>query len=236
MLERLRTGRVDGVIILDPTPLADADLEFLSAFYRQTPPIVGFSEKPELLPYPHILVDNFKPSYEITRYLIDLGHRNIGVVQAPDYLPVRGERLGGFLKAMQDAGLDVPDENVFEGGFESPAGHDVAHALLERGRDAMPTAMVCSNDEMAMGMISDLVQAGVKVPGDLSVVGFDDCTLADVYSPPLTTVAQPRALIGEEAMDLLLRVMVDPTTPADTVVKLDTTACIRGTTAPPRQA
>ena len=236
VLERLRTGRVDGVIALDPAPLADADLEFLEAFYRQTPPIVGFSEKPGLLPYPHILVDNFKPSYELTRYLIDLGHRDIGVVQAPDYLAVRGERLGGFMKAMADAGLDVPDRNIFEGGFESPAGHNVARALLERGRADMPTAMVCSNDEMAMGMISDLVKAGIRVPEDLSVVGFDDCTLADVYSPPLTTVAQPRARIGEEAMDLLLRIMADPATPADTVVTLDTIARMRDSTAAPRSA
>lgn len=236
VLERLRTGRVDGVIALDPAPLADADLEFLETFYRQTPPIVGFSEKPGLLPYPHILVDNFKPSYELTRYLIDLGHRDIGVVQAPDYLAVRGERLGGFMKAMMEAGLDVPDRNIFEGGFESPAGHNVARALLERGRADMPTAMVCSNDEMAMGMISDLVKAGIRVPEDLSVVGFDDCTLADVYSPPLTTVAQPRARIGEEAMNLLLRIMADPTTPADTVVTLETIARMRGSTAPPRPA
>ena len=234
VLERLRTGRVDGVIVLDPTPLAESDLDFLATFYRQTPPIVGFSEKPGLLPYPHILVDNFKPSYELTRYLIELGHRDIAVVQAPDYLPVRLERLGGFLEAMREAGLKVRDANIFEGGFESPAGHMVARQLLERGRADMPTAIVCSNDEMAMGMISDLVRAGIRIPEDLSVVGFDDCTLADVYSPPLTTVAQPRALIGQEAMELLLRIMADPSTPSDTVVTLETTSCIRASTAPPR--
>ncbi|MBU1174644.1 MAG: LacI family transcriptional regulator [Alphaproteobacteria bacterium] len=235
VLERLRTGRVDGVLVLDATPLGPADLDFLKSFYRQTPPIVGFSEKAGILPYPHVLVDNFRPSYELTRHLIDLGHRDIGVVQAPENLPVRLERLGGFMQAMRDAGLAVPDRNVFKGGFESPAGHEVARTLLERGLGDMPTAMVCSNDEMAMGMISDLVKAGIRVPDDLSVIGFDDCTLADVYSPPLTTVAQPRERIGEEAMDLLLRVLADPTIPADTVVVLDTHACIRGTTAPPRK-
>ena len=210
------------------------DLAYVETFYRQTPPIVGFSEKSGVLSYPHVLVDNFKPAYDLTRHLISLGHRDIGVVQAPEHLPVRLERLGGFMQAMRDAGLEVPERNVFEGGFESPAGHKVARTLLERGRDAMPTAIVCSNDEMAMGMISDLVQAGIKVPEELSVIGFDDCTLADVYSPPLTTVAQPRERIGAEAMDLLLRILADPTTPTDTVVTLETAMRMRGTTAAPR--
>jgi LacI family transcriptional regulator, repressor for deo operon, udp, cdd, tsx, nupC, and nupG len=232
VLERLRTGRVDGVILLDPMSLAADDLEFLYASYQGTPPIVGFSENPNLLSYPHVFVDNFRPAYELTRHLIDLGHRDIGVVQAPEHLPVRLERLNGFLKAMHDAGLEVREENVFAGGFESDAGHRVAQALLARER--MPTAIVCSNDEMAMGMISDLVAVGVRVPEDLSVTGFDDCTLADVYSPPLTTVAQPRERIGAEAMDLLLRILGDPSTPPDTVVTLDTIMCIRGSTAPPR--
>ena len=234
VLERLRTGRVDGVIILDAASLASEEYDFLRSSYQGTPPLVGFSEKPGLLPFPHILVDNFQPSYDLTRYLIDLGHRDIGVVQAPSYLPVRLERLGGFLQAMKDAGLTVREENVFEGGFESDAGHRVARELL--GRERRPTAMMCSNDEMAMGMISDLVRAGVRVPDDMSVIGFDDCTLADVYSPPLTTMAQPRERIGREAMDLLLRVMADPNTPSDTIVRLDTVPKFRGSAAPPRKA
>ncbi len=233
ILERLKTGRVDGVIVLDPTTLAAEDFEYLQTTYQGTPPVVGFSEKPGLLPYPHIYVDNFRPAYDLTRYLIELGHRDIGVVQAPSYLPVRLERLGGFLRAMEDSGLAVPKQNIFEGGFESDAGHDVARVLLERG--SMPTAIVGSNDEMAMSMISDLVLAGVRVPQDLSVTGFDDCNLADVYSPPLTTVAQPRVRIGEEAMELLLRVLADPATPPDTVVELDTVPRYRGSAAPPRQ-
>ncbi len=234
VLERLRTGRVDGVLILDPTIISAKDAAFLSSYYQGTPPIVGFTESPGFLPYPHVFVDNFQPAYELTRHLIELGHRDIGVVQAPRDLPVRHERLNGFMKAMHDAGLAVPEENMFEGGFESDAGHEVARILLER--DRIPTAMVCANDEMAMGMISDLVMAGIRVPEDLSVTGFDDCTLADVYSPPLTTMAQPREQIGAEAMDLLLRILGDPTTPPDTVVTLETTPCIRGSTAPPRMA
>jgi LacI family transcriptional regulator, repressor for deo operon, udp, cdd, tsx, nupC, and nupG len=234
IVERLHTGRVDGIIVLDSTSLATEEFDLLRGSYQGTPPIVGFAEKAGLLPYPHVFVDNFRPSYDLTRHLIDLGHRDIGVVQGPAHLPVRLERLGGFLQAMSDAGLDVRPDNIFEGGFESPAGHEVARILLERGRDRMPSAMMCSNDEMAMGMISDLVLAGVRIPEDLSVIGFDDCTLADVYSPPLTTMAQPRRRIGEEAMNLLLRVLADPTTPLDTVVRLDTVPRYRGSTAPPR--
>ncbi len=232
IIERLRTGRVDGIIVLDAMGLAPEVFDFLKTSYQGTPPIVGFSEKSGFVPFPHVFVDNFRPAYNLTRYLIDLGHRDIGVVQAPSELPVRLERLSGFMKAMEDAVIPVPDHNVFEGGFESNAGHDVAAIL--RQREHLPTAIVCANDEMAMGLISDMVSSGVRVPQDLSVVGFDDCTLADVYSPPLTTVAQPRERIGQETMNLLLRILEDPTTPPDTVVELDTQPRYRGSAAPPR--
>ena len=96
VLERLRTGRVDGVIVLDPTPLPEVDTDFLETFYRQDAADRRLFRKPGLLPYPHILVDNFKPSYEITRYLIDLGHRDIAVVQAPDYLRCGSNGLAAF--------------------------------------------------------------------------------------------------------------------------------------------
>ena len=232
VLERLRTGRVDGVIILDSATLADEEFELMRASYQDTPPIVGFSEKAGLVPYPHVLVENVSPSYELTKHLISLGHRDIGVVLGPRDLAVSHERLKGFRMAMEEAGLAVPEHNVFEGGFESTFGHAVAAELLKRGH--LPTALVCANDELAMGMISDLAKAGIRVPDDLSVTGFDDCTLADVYAPPLTTMAQPRERIGIETMDLLLRILADPTTPADTVVRLDTIACYRSSTARPR--
>lgn len=232
VINRLRTGRVDGVILLDGYFLDPDDFDFLKSLYQGTPPVVGFAEKPGLLPYPHIFIDNFRPTYELARHLIGLGHKTIGFMQAPVNLPVRQERLDGFRKAMTDAGLEVDEQNIFVGGFQPEDGRRVAQALLQR-KDR-PTAMLCSNDETAMGLISDLVKAGIKVPDDLSVIGFDDCTLADVYSPPLTTMAQPHERIGQEAMDLLLRIIGDGTTPLDTVVPLDTKIRIRNTTAPPR--
>jgi LacI family repressor for deo operon, udp, cdd, tsx, nupC, and nupG len=232
VLDRLRTGRVDGVVFLDGYSLSAEDFAFLRTFYLGTPPIVGFAEKPGLLPYPHVFVDNFTPVYELTRYLIGLGHKRIGFIEAPSRLPVRLERLDGFRQAMCDAGLEICETDILEGGFTSDVGQRVAASLLERGN--LPTAVMCSNDDTAMGLISTMVEAGIAVPEALSVVGFDDCTLADVYSPPLTTVAQPREQIGKTAMDILFRIMADVTTPLDTVVTLETEMRIRGSAAPPR--
>lgn len=231
VLDRLRTGRVDGVIILDGYTISPEDYDFLTNFYQGTPPIVGFAEKRGILPFPQVFIDNYAAAHQMTRYLIDAGHTHIGHIPGPANYPPSGERLRGFRDAMAASGLSVADDDIFEGGFKSLVGRKAAHALL--ARTTMPTAIFCANDESAMGLISELVQNGIDVPGRISVAGFDDCSLSDVYSPPLTTLAQPRGAIGTTAMDLLLEVMHNPDAPREKVVVLDVTLMARKTVAPP---
>lgn len=234
VINQLRTGKVDGVIILDGYEVSDADYEFLSKFYEDTPPIVGFCESEVGPPYPHVYVDNRSAARTITRHLIARGHRHIGHVPGPPNTPVRAERLAGFMDAMQEAGLKVAEEDIYSGGFHRDTGRRVG-VELARHKDRLPTAIFCSNDEVAMGLICELWRHGLNVPKDLSVVGFDDVIVSDVYVPPLTTMSQPRNQIGASAMELLLDILRDPAGNAGRRVELKTALCDRESVGPPRR-
>lgn len=216
--EALRTGSVDGVITLDDYfPLED-DFALLRKIYQGTPPIVGFAERPDYLPYPHVYVDNRTAAKTLTQHMIDRGHTHIGHLPGPVGKSASSERKAGFLLAMSGAGLTVNPEDIYESGFHRDVGRRVARRLARR--QAMPTAVFCANDETAMGFISEMSTLGISVPDDISVVGFDNNSFADVYVPALTTIAQPRGEIGVSAMDLLYDVMTNPRANKNKVVEL----------------
>lgn len=218
ILDSLRSGRVDGVIVLHSEAISPEFEERLFALYADTPPVVGFSEKTDALRCPHIFINNRAAARTLVRHLIEAGHTRIGHVTGPKDLPVTKERRAGFVEEMEEAGLKVRPQDIIEGGFHPEAGRSAARQLARR--DDLPTAIFCANDDVAMGLISELWKLGLKVPDDLSVVGFDNNTLSDFYVPPLTTMAQPRHQIGEAAMDLLLDVMADPQSHGRRVIEL----------------
>lgn len=219
VVEALRTGRVDGAIILHNEAIDPDVLDNLHALYGGTPPLVGFAEKRGAMACPHVFIDNRAGARTLTRHLIDAGHTRIGHIPGPSDYPVSDERLGGFLEEMDAAGLKVREADIFEGGFGHEIGQHVARRLARMSD--RPSAVFCANDDVAMGLISELWILGLKVPEDISVVGFDNSVVAEVYVPPLTTMAQPRTKIGAAAMDLLLDVMADPKANIHRVVELE---------------
>lgn len=229
---RLRSGRVDGVIVLHGADLSDADFELLKFVFHGTPPVVGFAEKKGLLRYPHIYIDNRKAAYTATQHLIEAGHRKIAHMMGPEQYPVSGERLAGFTDALKDAGLTLDPKDIYPTGFHRDGGRRVARQFARR--TIRPTAMVCCNDETAMGFISELQILGISVPDDVSVVGFDNMTVADVYVPALTTISQPRGEIGARSMGLLLDLMRDPTISANRVIELEVRLAKRASVARPK--
>lgn len=218
IMEALRTGRVDGAITLDDYfPQAD-DYAILRDIYQGMPPLVGFAERPDHLPYPHVYIDNRSAAYAITKHMIERGHSHIGHMPGPEGGTATSERKAGFFQAMQEAGLKVDPEDVYEGGFHRDVGRRVARRLARR--QIMPTGVFCGNDETAMGFISEMATLGIMVPDDISVAGFDNNAFADVFVPALTTIAQPRGEIGVSAMDLLLEVINNPLASRNKVVEL----------------
>ncbi|WP_435103618.1 LacI family DNA-binding transcriptional regulator [Arhodomonas sp. AD133] len=164
-------------------------------------PIVVALEYLEDVRLPTVRIDNVAAAREATAYLAGLGHRRIAHVSGPTPELMSRDRLDGYRAGLADAGLAGDEALIVRGDYSMAAGREATARLL--ALEPPPTAVFCANDEMAMGVIAAAREAGVEVPAGLSVVGFDDIVFARNFSPPLTTVAQPRQEIGQRALELL---------------------------------
>ncbi|MDZ7276794.1 ribose operon transcriptional repressor RbsR [Pantoea eucrina] len=156
-----------------------------------------------------IIQDNALLGGELaTQHLIDRGYTRIACIAGPqDKTPAR-MRLEGFHKAMRSSGLPVPEAYVVDGDFEFQGGFNAMNQLL--ALENPPQAVFTSNDAMAVGVYHALFQAGLSVPQDMAVVGYDDIELARYLTPPLSTVHQPKDALGELAIETLINRLRDP--------------------------
>lgn len=150
-----------------------------------------------------VMVNNHQGGRLATEYLISLGHKRIGCISGPIGLGVSSQRTHAFHATMKQHSLSVPSAYYAEGDFGFESGESCMRQMLARG--AKPTAVFVGNDMMAFGAIRAIEDAGLKVPEDVSVIGFDDIPLAKTYSPPLTTIAQPIKKVAKETVELLVK-------------------------------
>jgi LacI family repressor for deo operon, udp, cdd, tsx, nupC, and nupG len=226
----LRRKEADGLIFLGHRlPKAAGELVHLMA--PQCAPIVNGCEFSPGLGVPGVHIDNDRAAAEAMDHLYDLGHRTIGVVTGPLESPLSRDRLRGTRTSAQahDAESSLL---VTTGDFSIESGAAAADELLER-RDA-PTAIFCFNDEMAIGVIDVARKRRIRVPLELSVVGFDDIRFARHIDPPLTTVAQPMRDIGHGTVRLLLDILGGRILPPPSVT-LPHALIVRRSTATPNR-
>ena len=175
-------------------------------------------EQPLVIAYSHgtaqdtsITYSNFDSAARLTRHLISKGHQRIAVIAGhPDSYPTQ-RRMQGFMSAMAAAKLAVPQEYIHEGDWEAGSGAAAMRALLALPHP--PTAVFAMNDLMAAGCYQALRDAGLSVPGDMAVVGFDNREVSSFLQPPLTTVALPSKEIGVRAAIRLLERIRNPALP-----------------------
>ena len=179
---------------------------------------------------PSVGATNWNGGLAATRHLLALGHRRIAALTGPTGWLCCRARLDGFRAAMDAAGVRVDPDLVRMSTLYEEGGLVDGRALL--GLTCPPTAVVTANDLQAVGVYEAARQAGVRVPEDLSVVGFDDLPFTRWAGPPLTTVRQPLSDMGATAADLVLTLASGE--PARTRVELATTLVVRHSTAPPR--
>lgn len=179
--------------------------------------------------FPYVLIDhqgigegggavgatNWRGGYDATRYLIEQGHQRIGFITGAMELGSAADRLAGYRAALDEFGIPQDPSLIHEGDFFRPAGFAGARALLHLPEP--PTAIFASNDEMAFGAIDAARDRGLRIPDDLSVIGFDDVPQAASMYPPLSTVRQPLEQMGRVATQMLLRLIEDPAAPAERV-------------------
>jgi LacI family transcriptional regulator, galactose operon repressor len=195
MLER----RVEGLLLARPSVPLRSD--HLLAAQRAGVPLVlvGSSRVPEAV---IVDVDNIQGGYDATRHLLEHGHRRIATITGPEEWPSAAARLGGYRKALEEFGVVGGALQESAGGWGVESGKAAAARLLSRGAEF--TALFAQSDLIALGAIARLRQAGLRVPDDVSVAGYDDLPVASVVEPPLTTVHQPMQEVGAVAARLLL--------------------------------
>lgn len=222
--DMLSDGHADGMILITGK-LPDGVVEVPA----DTPVVVAL-EAIEGSGLPHIQIDNEAAAREAVRHLIDLGHRHIAHIAGPLPEIMATLRRDGYRKAMAEAGLPIPQGYERRGDYLLQSGQELCRELFALPQP--PTAIFVANDEMAFGAIHELRHLGRDVPNEVSVVGFDDLYLSAAFFPPLTTIHQPRAEIGHQAMNMLLAMLGGEPGPTEPVV-MPVTLEIRGTTAPP---
>jgi LacI family xylobiose transport system transcriptional regulator len=165
-----------------------------------------------------------------TRHLIELGHRRIAAITGPDDMMCSHARIDGFRSAMTAAGLPIRNDWIRFGDFHTAGGQAHGRELLQG--DERPTAIFAGSDLQALGVLEAVRSLGLRVPEDLSVVGYDDIPLATWVSPRLTTIRQPLKRMAEEATKLVLQMA---RAPLETVPRMDlaTSLVVRESTAAP---
>jgi LacI family transcriptional regulator len=226
-LRLLMEKRIDGMVLV----ASGADDEQDLLLRHQAVPIVQLERALPGLDADLVLAGQEEGGYQATRHLVELGHREIACVSGPADLPRTRERVGGFLRAMAEAGLAVAPDRIVHEEFTSAGGHAAFTRLL--GQTQRPTAVFVTSDLMALGGLCAAGAAGVRVPAQLSVVGYDDIAGAGYALPPLTTVAPPKRDMANLAIELLIdRIRGQYAPPRSTA--LASTLVVRASTAPPQ--
>ena len=199
-LSMMAQKRVDGLLVMC-SEYPDDLLKMLEE--NRNIPMVVMDWGESRADFTDTVLDNaFQGGYLAGRYLIERGHRDIGAIPGQLERNTGGGRHAGFLKALEEAGIAVRSEWIVQGDFEPESGYQAMQQILQQKQ--RPTAIFCGGDIMAMGAICAADEMGLRVPQDISVIGYDNVRNARYFTPALTTVHQPKAQLGEKALEMLL--------------------------------
>lgn len=226
-VEVLASNRVGGLVLVSVgvTHREAALFEGLSI------PMVMLDREIPGFPVDSIQIDNALGGFQATEHLLALGHRRIACLAGSSQVSPSLDRVDGYRRALGQAGIPVDPDLIMTGDFTPDGGYACARKIMDMGENR-PTALFACNDLMAFGAITAFFEGGLRVPGDISVVGFDDIGLASYFNPTLTTVAQPRHEMGQMAVKILLeRMQKDGQQPGRSVL-LETQLRVRRSTGP----
>ncbi|EOW9268090.1 TPA: substrate-binding domain-containing protein [Vibrio cholerae] len=220
-INTLLQKRVDGLLLMCST----LEGERLDVFDRYPDiPIVVMDWGPILFASDKIQDNSLQGGYMAAKHLIESGHKEFGCITGPLIRHQAQMRYEGYKRALAEAGIAINPDWIVESDFECEGGYQAFEKLYERGK--LPSALFVSNDMMAMGVIQAASQRGLRVPDDLSLIGYDDVHIAKFMTPALTTIHQPKYRLGKAAVDTLLYRLENPDTTAQ-VVQLEPTLVVR---------
>jgi LacI family transcriptional regulator len=198
----LATQLTAGLLAVYPGQLA---VQLTELFQRGVPVVIIDDQQEHVTPW--ICPDNVAGAYTAVHHLVELGHRRIAHIQGPQEYLCTHERHQGYLRALIEAGIEPDPELVVGGDFLPGSGYVGAGVLLDLPPERRPTAIFAAADQMAYGAIRAAEERGISVPEGLALVGFDDDAPSAHVQPPLTTVRQPSFEMGQQGMELLLKMV-----------------------------
>jgi DNA-binding LacI/PurR family transcriptional regulator len=189
----------DGILVMSQSPNDD---EFIAHIVSEEIPLVVLNREIIGQKVTTILSDDLKGAYQLTKYIIESGHRDIAIIEGkPEFLNTH-KRKQGFINAHIDAGLEFNEGWALPGKYDLESGYVAMKKILEMKE--LPTAVFCSNDEMALGAMKAIKQKEIAMPDEISVAGFDDMGFTAYLTPALTTVLRPIEEMSREATQILL--------------------------------
>lgn len=197
-VEFLTRKRVDGIINMP----VDVSGTHLKAFDRTGKPIVIIDRKIQGLSCDSVLVDNERAAEDAVEFLMENGHRNIGIIVGPQEIFTAQERLKGYYAAHEKRGIPVQESLIYHGDYIIQGGVKGLEELVKK--NPQMTAVFVTNYEMTMGAVIGINELGIRMPKELSMIGFDNLQFARACSPKLTIVSQPTEAIGEKVAQMIL--------------------------------
>ncbi|MBV8749398.1 MAG: LacI family DNA-binding transcriptional regulator [Candidatus Eremiobacteraeota bacterium] len=227
-LRTLAEHRVDGIVHV---PSSSVDVHELEAGGRRIPVVELLRQSPEAQ-FDAVLSDDYEGAATLTRHLLALGHRRIAMLTGPATFSTTRSRVDGYRMALREAGFGPNDEFVLYGSYTPACGHDATRAVL--ARTPRPTAIFSSGSPLTNGVLRALAEARVRVPGDLSVVAYEDPDWYAISVPPLTCYTLPLREMGRVAADTIMARVADGAAPRPpAVLRFAGRLIVRESTAPP---
>lgn len=193
-------NQTDGMILV---PTGEASDVTQLIMQNQTPLVILDRELPDV-EVTTVISDNEAGAYQLTNYLIELGHQRIGILSGQHSIYTAVQRVDGYQRALQAHSIPIDDDLIMFGGFSQQAGYEMAQALLGRDRHIWPTALFAGNNFIAIGILKWLYEHNYRVPEDISLVSFDDLPHDILRGPFVTTVKQNPYAMGVKSAELLI--------------------------------
>lgn len=229
VIHRMLSRRVDGLMIAPVYRMDPSAPIYNELLQRGTPTVIIGHRAPFCSQFRNVETDDLQAAFIATQHLVNLKHKCIAFFTGPPAAPWALERLEGYRRALREAGLAVDDRLIFNAGGTIEEGEKAARQMLVESPRV--TAIQAVNDSVAMGACNVLLNSGLKIPQDISLVGFGNFLASEYFRVPLTTIRQPKFRLGAAAMALLMKLLAKERCEA---VRLPASLVVRASTGPPK--
>lgn len=220
--QQITKRNFDGIIVMSQSPNDD---EFIAHVLKETIPMVVLNREIIGQKVTTILSDDLKGAYDITKYIIEQGHKDISIIEGKPEFRTTYKRKQGFINAHIEAGLEFNEGYSMQGRYDLESGYTAMNKILDFKEK--PTAVFCSNDEMALGAMKAIKQREIIMPDEISIAGFDDMGFTAYLTPSLTTVLRPVEEMSKEGAQILLNKIENKNVEEVGIINLDTELIIR---------